>query len=1000
MNYLLYIWCFLGMLSLCQGQSSYYWKLTDEDGLPSMEVYDILQDSKGYVWIATDGGLCRFDGMSLKTYKHPEQKGLAATRIQEDERGFIWYKNFKNQLFYVDSSNTTKLLELPNNVELNTYFIYKHLGSKVWINSNQFYVYDFNNKLWATDSIPNISPGAYAGNGSTELQATKDALVFINRKGELWTKTETSAALKCTIDADKFKNHIVYPFGQDSIVLVTRQAVYIDAIDQICNLKEEAVLIDQKEVLDAVVHTDAIWVRTRKGAYCFQKGSKGKWEQVYHLLENEQISAVQKDREGNIWIGTLQGGVYIFPSLDIQYFNEQNSTLTNSHIHCITKDAQERLFLGASDGNLMHFDPKSYQTTNRYTGKQAAVTAAVVDYKRAQILFSAEGLHVADLNDPSRIESKYVLLWGHEMEIYKEDQILAGNYLGAYTYSLVGAPASTQPDPSVFNNQAKYHTKYIKDGETQYPIIRHTFKLRKRTTAIWVDKLVEDKFWLGFGDSLFYYENTIPKPILTKENKSLSVTDIHQTENGTIWVTTPNDGVYGIDDNQVKYHFSLKDGLPSINCKTLTTDKDWLWVGTDKGLCKLNITTSEILVYNQLDGLVSEEIRDIEVVDGVVWAATIKGLIGMDTHTPMFNKTAPFIHLTAVYINNNNTPLDQGLELTYTQNNLKLDFQTTLIRGRGNYVYEYRLLGLDSVWLEQPSSTNFVRFQSLVSGDYVFEVRAKNEDGVRSIHAASIAFSIKPPYWQTWWFRGLSYLVMGLIVAIGLGWRYQIMRKRQAIENSMNQLRMQALQSQMNPHFVFNAMSTIQSYWVQKQPKIALMYHARFAKLMRLIFDYSKELTIHIEDELEFLKTYVSLEQMRFEDKVEVVFDVEENLVNQEVYIPPLLIQPIVENSFKHGFLHKEEPGLLQVVLKKEGNYLYCKIVDDGVGRVEAKENRAWQNNEEKERSSTDVVIERLAILNKTYGANSNQVTFKVTDLESADGQANGTQIEMWIPLK
>lgn len=135
-------------------QAPYHWKLTDEDGLPDMEIYGLYQDTKGYMWIATDGGLCRYDGKNITTYTHPLQKRTSAASIQEDSKGNIWYKNFAGQLFFIDNKNQIQLFQLPDSIKLSTYFKYTLTENQLNISDYSYlHHYQFNTKKWTTDSI-------------------------------------------------------------------------------------------------------------------------------------------------------------------------------------------------------------------------------------------------------------------------------------------------------------------------------------------------------------------------------------------------------------------------------------------------------------------------------------------------------------------------------------------------------------------------------------------------------------------------------------------------------------------------------------------------------------------------------------------------------------------------------------------------------------------------------------------------------------------------------
>ncbi|BDS09932.1 sensor histidine kinase [Aureispira anguillae] len=991
--------CFLFLFTpIGVAQDSYSWRLTDKEGLPSMEIYHLYQDTKGYMWIATDRGLCRYDGLSIKRYQHPDQKGNAVANIKEDEEGRIWFKAFSGQLFYIDQQGDCQLFPIPKEYHAGTYYAYTLREKELCLGTDRLCIYNFETQEWRVDSFPNIGPST-SSQAISNLEADAEGnLLFVTYKQEFWLQSDTINE-KITVLKDWSS---CIPFAKDSVILFqpnTNSLIYIDVIDR---FRTDTSTIDHfsvnQRVLAVYKDKDLIWVATMKGAFGYERKSTGGWQQKYHILPDEQVSVCRKDKEGNYWFATLQNGIFIFPSLDIKFYNAQNSSLTNGHLLCVEKDAEGQLLIGGSDGAVMRFDPTREQLSDHYAGVEGNILSIVFDKKREKIYFTSYGLQVAEWkNSKSIVYLGATLGGGHNSAIYKEDFLLSGKNGFVGLMNLRGGLGVDSIPPNSFNFRYKKAWLWSSD-EIPYPAYIHVLQNLAKIKAIWVDQKDPDYFWLAANDSLYMYGGRDRKIILDEAGNSIVVTDINQTVDGAIWCTTMNKGLYKIVDHKVTKVYTEADGLPTNNCLSLTTDSMTVWVGTELGIVKLNTTDNKIDVYNDLDGCVSNEIRDIEVVDGKVWATTIKGLISFDVNIKSINPQKPFIELIALEINKKAHSLGTAANLLYNENNLKFKFQATAFKGLDRIHYEYRLLGLDSAWIQLPRSTDFTYFQGLIPGDFIFEVRAVNEDGFVSEKPARYAFSIQPPYWQTYWFLFLMYTGIVLFVGGIATFRYRVYKRERDLEASMSRMRMQALQSQMNPHFVFNAMSAIQDYWIQQEPKIALMYQAKFAKLMRLIFAYSKELGIHIEEELEFLKIYVSLEQIRFEGQVEVIFDVEETLLNQEIYLTPLLIQPQLENCFKHGLLHKEGKGKILIQLKKEASYIYCAIEDDGVGRKKAGEYASWRKHFKKKVSSLDITTERLQILNDLFGVDKTKKVLKISDLETTDGKATGTLVEMWIP--
>lgn len=986
-----HILLFLALLNNLNAQSYYNWQLSDEEGLPSMEIYYLYQDSRAYVWIATDNGLARYDGHQFEYFRHPQQKGQAVTEIREDHLGQIWYRNFVGQLFFINKNDSILELTTPEELELNAYFTYSIVHKRLYIAAKYLGIYDIDQNKWQLDSLPQQAPKGSGSPSISNFTSIDNRLFFINYLGEIWERE---------LNQNKFRGKsqlmTFAAIGKDSLAFVNTDFSKAYQVKAIHELNKETAdqssskclntnSSEEKRILYLYPGASGIlWLGTSRGAYGLLRQKDGSWLQEYHLLEDAQISSILEDREGNLWLGTLDNGVTIFPSLHIKHYNNLGKNRSETAIHCIAIDDKNKLLLGSSHGNIFHFNPESEVLESIYQGKNSNVTAIAFDTKRQQIIFNAYELSILKLKQPQEISYYGAGLGGvHDLHIWQDDFLLMSRKAFINIANLKNSFAQN----SISANRLSYdvRSKKLKDYQLYY------FNHFSNISTTHFDQKHKNWFWVAARDSLFLLKPSKQIQAIPLSGPML-ITDIYQTKTGEIWIATANKGILQIVNQKVKAHYHIKNGFPFNSCSVIIEDQRQLWVGTNKGLVKFNPQTQKAEIYNRLDGLPSEDIRDLNIINGTLWVATLKGLLSFDLNLGSKNKLAPFIQLKQVFLNRELIEFETERSFLYHQNDLKFIFQTSAIKGRDAIQYEYRMLGLDSSWIQLPLSTNFVQFQGLGHGEYKFEVRALNEDLIPSQKVAFFNFSIAAPYWQTWWFRFLGYLLLASIIGSFSWWRYQIYRKKQALELSMNRLRMQSLQAQMNPHFVFNAMSAIQDYWIQEDAKTALIYHAQFAKLMRLIFEYSNKLSIRIEKELEFLELYVSLEKMRFDKNITINFDIEDHLLDEEVELVPLLIQPLIENCFKHGLLHKKGDGQISVVMKNEANYIYSSIRDNGVGREQAAAFTSWKKQEKGKLSSQDIIKERLDILNQSYGKNSQKDCFKITDLQE------GTLVEIWIP--
>ncbi len=276
---------------------------------------------------------------------------------------------------------------------------------------------------------------------------------------------------------------------------------------------------------------------------------------------------------------------------------------------------------------------------------------------------------------------------------------------------------------------------------------------------------------------------------------------------------------------------------------------------------------------------------------------------------------------------------------------------------------------------------------------------SSNNEGVWNKIPARFVFTIDKPIWQTWWFRISSVLlvVIGLILSI----RYRVLqiKHREMQKTDLNKkianIESQALRAQMNPHFIFNTLSSIQHYISNNDTDAALKYLSKFAKLMRSIMDNSKQPMIPVAEEINALNLYLELEVMRFDKKFKYHINVDQSIDQNYDRIPSMLIQPYVENSIIHGLLPKDSAGKISITLQKLGNSILCTIEDDGIGRQRSKDFKKNRIHQHKSMGMS-ITKERLDILNSSLNSNINA---EIIDLQE-NGISSGTKVKLIIPLE
>lgn len=304
------------------------------------------------------------------------------------------------------------------------------------------------------------------------------------------------------------------------------------------------------------------------------------------------------------------------------------------------------------------------------------------------------------------------------------------------------------------------------------------------------------------------------------------------------------------------------------------------------------------------------------------------------------------------------------------------------------------LEGYDKDW-SPPSSERLTTFSNLKPGDYRFLVRSQNNEGVWSTNYATFSFHIETPYWQSWWF---IIAVVGILSSASIGlYRRRIhnLEHQLALDRQVETLKLQSLRAQMNPHFIFNSMNSIQHFINSNEKRQANRFLSKFASLMRLTLDHSKQGLIKLGSDLQSIEVYMDLEQMRFEGKFTYSIDVDEQVDEDLVLVPPMLMQPFVENSIIHGFSKIDYQGVINIRITPENDTLLIVITDNGVGRSVAKERKASRKTSLHKSAALNISNERIRALAQMYKQN---LTIEIKDLTNEHGPC-GTAVHICVPF-
>ena len=470
--------------------------------------------------------------------------------------------------------------------------------------------------------------------------------------------------------------------------------------------------------------------------------------------------------------------------------------------------------------------------------------------------------------------------------------------------------------------------------------------------------------------------------------------------NGHVYLTNRKDSI-AVAENGAFKRWLIVPGIvrQGGTIRSIYASPSHLFVLLSNALLIHNLQTEQWQRIGKSEGLPSTDLKDVVADNERAWVATFNGLYSVPISRSE-KQLSPTVQLRTLKVNGQAIPLSPNLELEHNQNDIELILRGISTKSRGRIQFAYKLNGLMEDF-EVNRNGAVIRFRALAPGSYNLEVLALDVNGIPSDENLQLSFVIRKPWYATWPFFILGALVLiGAVSTIFLfRIRYINNRNAQQLEHSslMEDLRasqMTALRAQMNPHFMFNVLNSIQGLFTIGKTEKANEVLSRFSDLMRSILDVSDQNTIGLDKELEMIGLYLELEAVRFGEEFHYNVEVAAAIDPKKVQVPSLLIQPYVENAVKHGLLHRKGDKNLSVSLALTDNetMLEVRVDDNGIGREKA----ATLRSEKHKSFASQAASSRLDILNVE---NTQKIGVEIIDKKNEAANAIGTLVILRIPL-
>lgn len=971
------------------------------------QIYSLLEDSRGYLWIGTwGGGLSLYDGQTFKKFTGKKQPGTRYinTLLEDDQKNIIIGGAGNISIFDGQSFHTGPAL--PTNVKQINDLI-QTPDKKIWVATDRGLFFLQKKQLIAVPGFPdnlNIEDLFLTKTGTLWIATTEGAYYFENN---FFNKISTIDGLS--------RNHIrAITATDDGRIWLATTTGGIDIYHKgIVGRFSESNQFEEGLGINTIStdKKDRIWVgMVNEGVYCYHpKTAEGFWlrERTTTGLESDNIKVTLSDQWGNFWLGTSGGGLtrYAASTQQFTHYTEADG-LADKEVYAISQDSSGILWIATSRG-VSTFDNERFNNFSQQRNFADIKCRAILVDQKNQIWIGTEGdgLKLYDGSSYRQFQP-WDGIEGNLIQDIIEDSL--GNIWVAMMDAGIARLAVDDRDSS----------------NTTYRIDRFTKKNGLPNDAIYdlhLDRL--QRLWYASrGGGIGYIENdsTLLNFSMTDGLPSMHVRTLTEDSLGYLWGGTADNGIFNIHLYGQQPRFSVfgeQEGLSSNNIYSLIfSSNNRLWAGNQSGVDQIAVSSGrdeigDVIFYGNNEGFKGGETCESAVLKDreTLWFGTIGGLMKYTPRELKKDANIPKIQITNVrlsydslqttrYRNVLNTwgQVDSALTFEYNDNNVRFEYCGLHLGQSSALKYQWKMDGLTDDW-SQPQTDQKSDFPYLPSGKYTFRVKAISTSGIGSPEQ-SVAFVIRTPFWQTWWFKTGSILLFIFLIGAFFFSRIRAIRQesrqkteRLEMEKHLLELEQKALQLQMNPHFIFNVLNTIQSKINATDHRDARYQLAKFSKLMRATLENSRVSTIPLEEEIQSLENYLAMEKMSrnnsFEYSIKLV-----GTTDSTTLIPPMLIQPFVENAIIHGVAHVPTGGKINVGFTQRNGFLEAMILDNGIGRTAAKKRKSQIKAQHKS-VALAVTQERLELLGEQPGG------LKRLEMEDIieDGKVAGTRVLLRI---
>ncbi|MBK7109159.1 MAG: histidine kinase [Bacteroidetes bacterium] len=931
------------------------------NGLPTMNVYNVFCAHDGFLWIGSVIGLIRYDGVAFETFS--TEDGLPDTEVIlvfGDNQNRIWGITFNGKIFFIkdnivyNETNSPLLAELNNNYKLSNFLITV---------SNDLYLYSpYDIVRIEEETIKKIDfkydKKCNPVSGLFEL----DNKIYFS---VLCDETRIVYVLKndvAEINSDEIIVPLIYSYtnANDEYYYITDKGIISNTISNLIVPLNFNPKLNQIPYLFVDSNNDCWYFDLNKGIQYIHNGV------FTTLLSEYKINSIDQDFEGNFWISTISNGIFVFYA---DFFNKKQIFSDNEaellSINCLYIDSADNIWAGNSFANVTMIDNKDEKRNfklidiNKY--------ARIIDFDVAGnslLVASDEGVYQINRKEKTLISGSIGGRTVKSISVLNEKEFAA-----AYSYGV-----------SIF--------RFKKNIWTEEKIFS------KRSFSVQYNN---DLLWFSAESGTYTYKDSIRRiNVAELDGKRILDFAFYEKEN-LVLISTDGYGIYAIDekDYSILWHAHSQNGLTTNLTRHLQLIGDTLWINSASGLNRLIISKKGFQKLQPLtssNGLPADDIKDFYIKGNSLVIAGNFGAFQWKNFIAPVNLPAPKFHILNIITDMGKFRGNDKIISEYNNGFIKIHYSAIRYASTVPLV-EYSID--NGNWLS--AAVGLLELNGLSPGLHHLQFRLMNGD-IIPLPDNSLTIFIEAPFYSQQWFIPLLIGIIAMLISSVIIFRINKAKHKAVVQLKLSEdlafAEQQALQAMMNPHFIFNAVNSVQQYIIRNDKKEANKYLTQFARLIRLNLETSKNKYIALEEEIERLSLYLQFEKVRFGDKLEYSITVSPELETDKLFIPTMIIQPFVENAIWHGLIPKAENGHVNISIEKKDLNIIIRILDDGVGYIL---NQATETNSIKTSMGSIITKRRLELLEKQTGKPH---FFTISSAQKNNQNVEGTLVTITLPLK